>query len=185
MPVNVSEVISAAAQLVGREDLASAIRGTQANDEIDLLVKCFNLVESDIALCCLPLKLRESFSPAEGKVAFSAFAKPPIDILSVTLPSGMGIPFELFPDEIQVSEDARSILVTYAYAPFEKEKNGECELPERFTLHTLALGVAAEFLLAHGLYAEAERFEERYREALPPAKEQRGKKLCLRARRWV
>lgn len=185
MPIQVSEVLAAAAQLVGRDDLLNKIAGAQEDSEVTLLLKCYNLIENELALDDFPLKARESLSPAKGELAFSAFRKAPTEIFSVALPSGMGIPFKLFADKIEVAENVKEVVVTYAYPPAEKAKGDVCECTGKISLRLLALGVAAEYLLAHGLYAEASAFEERYREALRSAVRTTERKRRIRARRWV
>lgn len=185
MPIQVSEVLSAAVQLVGRDDLSSKIAGSAEDSEVKLLVKCFNLVENEVALDYFPLKAQESLSPDGGKLAFSSFGKAPADILSVALPSGMGIPFTLFPDRIEVAKDVKEAIVTYAYSPAEKTKDGVSDFSDKISSRLLALGVASEFLLAHGLYAEASSFEKRFREAIRAAVRTTERRRSIRARRWV
>ena len=184
MPIKVSEVISAAAQLVGRDDLSfKAQKGTD-DREIDLLLECFHFIESEIALEYLPLRCSERLSAADGKVDLSAFSKAPLEVLSVRSLSGMGIPFSLFADHLEVEGKAEEVEVFYAYAPAKKAIGDDCELPEKMTVRLLSLGVAAEFLIAHGLYTEGASFSGRYREALAAAVRVR-RKLVLPPRRWV
>ncbi len=184
MPIRVSEVLAAAAQLVGRDDLANGVGAAKEDAEITLLCECFHFIESEIALEYFPLKKTERVKVTEGKVEFSAFSKVPLEVLSVRSPSGMGIPFSVYEDHIAVGTKEGEADISYAYAPSRKGKEDASELPERATLSLLSHGVAAEFLLAHGSFAEAAVFETKYREALASAFRTRRAKLSVPARRW-
>lgn len=185
MPIQVKEVVSAAAQLVGRDDLYKKAQEGGEDEELSLLFDCFSRVENEVALDYFPLKAVKSVFPDGGKIAFSSFEKYPVDILSVVSPSGMDIPFEVYSDHIEVAKNTPSAVVSYTYAPTKKGAEESSELPEKISLVALSSGVAAEFLLAHGLYAEAAAFETRYHEALLGVEKHAGKKYRMSARRWV
>lgn len=184
MPIQVKEVIMNAARLVGRDDLATKADLAETGGEVALLLKCFASVESEIALVGFPLSASQRLVPQGNSIALSAFSKPPLEVLSVTSTSGMGIPFTLLQNKIELERADGAVNVTYTFAPAEKGLEDVSELPDKVTARTLALGVASEFMLAHGLYAEAERFDVRFREALRRAK-RTLRKLSVPARRWV
>lgn len=184
MPIQVKDVIATAAGLAGREDLAQAAAEARESEEIDVLVRCFNLVENEVALDHIPLKKRETVSAEDGKIAYAKLSEAPIDILSVRSTSGMDIPFELLPDAIGIGGGAKEAEIVYAFAPRKKELGGTSDYSGKVSERLLAMGAAAEFLLAQGRYEEAAAFEKRFRDAVRAANIVRHK-LAVRARRWA
>lgn len=181
MPISVKEVVKTAAGLIGADDLAKEADGVPRSEGLLLLIRCFDLVENEIALDYFPLKRRERFAPSEGKIEYARFSKPPVGILSVTDGSGL-LPFELFPDHIGLRAQGE-VDVTYQYAPVAKTIEEESDLAGRVSVRMLAYGVAAEYLLATARYTEASSFDRKYREALAAANMTR-RRIALRARRW-
>ena len=74
--------------------------------------------------------------------------------------------------------------VVYTYAPAAPQIGGETAFSDKVSARLLAFGVAKEYLLSAGRYAEATVWESKFREALQKAGLSR-RKLCVRARRWV
>ncbi|MBR7186175.1 MAG: hypothetical protein IKD43_01635 [Clostridia bacterium] len=187
MPITVKEVVSLAASLVGRGDLAAEADGgstEQTSEELLLLVRCYNLVESEVALDYFPLKKREKFIPEAGAVLYERFTEAPVNIVKVTDADGHGIAFEMYPARIELHGYRSEVAITYSFAPQTKALGQDSAFSGKISPRLLAFGVAAEFLLACGRFAEASTFEKKYREALAAAGTAR-KELKLRARRWV
>ncbi len=181
--MTVKKVLLYAAELAGRSDLGEKLEAGEKDGELDLLLKCYNLVENEVALDYFPLKKRELFVPESGKILFARFAEAPVEVLSVRDCAGGTLEFEVFPEAISLLSAREEVAVTYAYAPKEKQADGVSEYAGKVSFRLLAFGTATEFLLAHGLYAEAAASEKRYREALRAANCVR-RRLSIRARRW-
>lgn len=185
MPISVKEVILTASELIGADGLAKSVeKGSSSSEELSLLLKCFNLVENEVALDYFPLKSRETLSPSGGSIAYTAFAEAPIRVLKVTDSAGRSLPFDLFFDHIDLRGYPRAVEVTYAFAPRTKALADNSDYAGKISARLLAYGVATEYLLATNRYSEAAAFEKKYREALRAANEP-GRKLTVRARRWV
>ncbi len=184
MPIHVQDVVAAAADLLAREDLAAKARRGEAGGEVDLLIACCHYVESELAAGPFPLRTKESAAPLGKKIPFSSLQRPPVNILSVCSPSGMGIPFELYPDHIEIDWEGGEVEVKYTFSPKEKSLSDELECGIGCTLQMFALGTSSRYLLSHGQYAEAELFEERYKSAVGIFRGSDAK-LSLRARRWA
>lgn len=182
MPIAVKEVIQTAARLVGLGDLATETEGP-SSEELLLFLRCFNLVENEVALDYFPLKCTETLTAEDGKIKYTSFSKAPVFIARVT-DHGAELPFEAFPAYLDLKGFCGIAAVTYAYAPAAKEIGGAAEFEGRVSCRLLAYGTAAEFLLACGKFSEAAVFDKKYREALTAAGAPR-KKLSVRARRWA
>lgn len=181
----VKDVVLLASENLGREDLSAQITALSGSPEGEIasLVRCYNLVENEVALDYFPLKAEETLSVSDGKVAYSAFAHAPVDVLRVT-DGDRELPFEVLSDSLRLKDSATRVCVTYAYAPAEKKIGDECAFSGRVSARLLSFGVTCEFLLTSARYQEAATWEKRYREALRAAGVLR-RRLCIRSRRWV
>ncbi len=183
--MQVKEVLSLAAALVGRDDLAAEAENSDPylDEEMKLLLKCYNIIENEIAIDYFPLKRKECFVPEEGVVYFSEFSRRPVFVSSVE-EEGTARAYRLFPDRIELSERAGEVTIVYAFAPEEKGIKEDSDFSGKVSARLMAFGVAAEFCLSRGLYPEASAFEGKYHDALRAANIFR-RKLRLRARRWA
>ena len=77
-----------------------------------------------------------------------------------------------------------SVTIDYTYVPEQPKISDETAFSDKVSARLLAFGVANEYLLTAGRYAEAAVWEKKYRDALSAAGLSR-RKLCVRARRWV
>lgn len=182
----VKEIAALAAANLGREDLqrqAETSAGQPAG-ELASLLRCYNLVENEVALDYYPVKREESFLPVSGRIAFTRFACPPVRIVSAEDGDGKPLSFTVCTEGIELSPPASCAAVTYEYAPAEKGWNDASEFSGKISARLLSFGVACEFCLSRGQFSEAALWEKRYREALRAAGYPRGK-LRVRARRWV
>ncbi len=183
MAVSVSETVATAARLVSRADIAAkAEAGNAQDEEVALLVRCFNLVESELALDIFPLTRVETLEAGDGFLPFSAFKNPPVKIVSVRSTSDMGIPFSVTEGGIALKRPATSVQVKYIFAPSEKPLLGSSE--NNVSMRLMAYGTAAQYLLSVGRFEESAAFEAKFRDAVRAANLIRHK-LAVRARRWA
>lgn len=182
----VKDVIALAAANMGREDLEKATRtliGAPAGELLSLL-RCYNLVENELALDYFPLKRTESFIPHEQKIYYALFSHTPADIIRIE-EDGVRAEFQLFPEYVLISSSVRKkVSVTYSYSPKGKSWEEECEVAGRVSERLLSYGVACEFCLSRGQFAESAAWEKRYCDALRAARVNR-RRLNMRSRRWV
>ncbi len=181
MPIAVQDVIQTAARLIG---LGELVTEPEASSEALLFVRCFNLIENEIALDYFPLKRTETIEPADGKILYTAFSETPVFIVGAEDAAGRKIPFEAFPAYLDVKGHAGPVSVHYAYAPKTKTPKDNTDFSGRISCRLLAYGTAAEYLLACGKFAEAAAFDKKYRDALAAAGDPR-RKLSIRGRRWA
>lgn len=182
----VGEVVALTAANLGRDDLADEANTLVGEPLGDLasLVRCFNLVENEIALDYLPLVREETLAPVAGRIYFTRFSRAPVHIRRVTDGEGNALSFALTPDYLFLPADCGRVAVTYAYAPAEKGWREESELTGRVSARLVSFGTACEFCLSKGQFGEAAIWEKRYRDALRSACSFRGKRMRMRPRRW-
>lgn len=183
--MKVRNVISLAAANLGREDLVARVEDCAAEPfgELASLLRCYNLVENEVALDYFPLKKDEEFE-TDGVLPYTAFAFAPSEILQVTGESGSPLSYECRPDELVLPKNAKRVHVFYTYSPKEKEWGDDAEIAGRASVRLLSYGVCCEFCLTNGQYGEAAMWEKKYREALRAAGVRR-KRFTVRSRRWV
>ena len=181
----VQEVIALAAETLGRTDLAEALAALEGEPEGDLksLLRCYNLIENEVALDFFPLKATERFSPEEKKISYARFAFAPVHILKVTDASDMPMSFTVMPTHLVVPT-AGEAEVTYAYAPPEKSLKDETAFSDKISARLLAFGVASEFCITNRQFSEGAMWGRRYRDALRAAGIYR-RTLSVRSRRWI
>ena len=185
MKERVRDVLSLAASVCGREDLAAYIAEGKGEDaaalaeEAKLLLRCYNLTEYELASDYLPLRRREC-AVSDGFVAYAALAREPIEIVCVRGENGLRLRFTAEEGGIRVP--AGRVSVEYNCRPSVK---GMGDAPEcaRGGARLLALGTACEFALMNGRMEDASFLDRRYRAAIAAAGKPRGGRL--RMRRWV
>ncbi len=185
--MTVKEVVTLAANLLGRDDLAAfVVTGAPSESdeaaELDSLLRCYNLVENEASIDYFPLRARETLSVQNGSIAFERFTRKPVRIEKVTV-SGKIARYTLFPDGIYLTDGADEATVTYAYAPVPKTYSDESECAAAISARCLAYGVAGEFYLIGGESGRASMWLKRYYDALR-ACGSGGKTLRIRSRRW-
>lgn len=188
----IKEVLILAAAELGRDDLIPAIEeaytaaasGTEPEGEVATLLRCYHLTENEVALDHFPLKEVQTFVPEGGAVLFTAFSRAPVDVLDVRDGRGAKVAFTVQPTRLLLKGEAGEVTVTYSYAPARAALDGETAFSGKISARLLSYGVACEYLLSGGRYAEAAVREEKFRAALSAAGLAR-RKLCVSARRWA
>lgn len=128
----------------------------------DRLVKCFNLVNNEVASEFVPIKKIEQFDVANGKILLSQFSAKPYKILYVKNGLGRKMRFKQFDDHIFVL--CKKAIVCYSILPPVLSITDQVDsfLPERI----FAYGVAREFLFMQSRFDDADIFEERFKNSL-------------------
>lgn len=180
-------VLSLAAANLGREDLVAAIHDCAGEPfgEVASLLRCYNLVENEIALDYFPLKREDRLCICGKFIPLARLRFAPVQILSVKDEQGTPLKFELRPARIFMPHcSEKRVSVFYTYSPREKRFCERTELGGKISSRLLSFGVAAEFLLSNGQFSEAAVWEKRYHDALR-AVNTLQKPLRIRSRRWV
>ncbi|MBQ8292099.1 MAG: hypothetical protein IJX88_06330 [Clostridia bacterium] len=183
--MTVMECIEAAATELGigqrtREYLEGV--STEGEEEAKTLLKCFNLVENELALDYLPLFAEEDISTDTGAVFYSALERAPVRIVRITDEAGESLPFTVFPEYFKAA--AGRLTVRYAYTPTEKTFTDESDFKLFASVRLFAYGMAAEFLFLSGAFEEAAAMDKKYKEAIAAAYRSKPSRR-LASRRWA
>ncbi len=163
----VKDVIALACDFTDNSALGDKIRLSQdlTDDEqaqMDIYLKCFNLVNNEIASEFVPIKKIEQFDVESGKVLFSKFSNKPYKILYVKNSLGKKMRFKVFQDHIVVF--CKKAIIAYTILPENLTATDMVEtfIPERI----YAYGLAREYLFFKAMFDDAEIFEERFKNSL-------------------
>ena len=183
--MKVRELVEMAARLLGILDGVVAYFDDDERTlehESELLVNCFNMVESMVALDYLPLYAEDELRTATGQLEFSSFTYAPVRILKVTDTDGNSLPYTLTPKYIKTQTGI--VKVTYAYTPNKKNIGGESDFALMGAKHLFVYGMLAEFCLAEGRFEEASAWDKKFKESIECVFHTRA---CQRlsSRRWV
>ena len=161
-------------------ELENVLEETKNN--IDLLVKCFNLVLNTV--CTEYVKLKDStlVSTNNKRIAYNKITNNKIcNILCVEDESGQGVVFADYGGEIVLYMDGK-YKVTYTYCLNDVEIDesvNEINLPAK----CIAYGVASEYLYINKLYDDANIWDVRFKNSLLNLLSNK-KHLYLKPRRW-
>lgn len=187
--MTVKDVLIIAAGNLARSDLAAELTALTSSDtpsdEAASLLRCYRLVESEVALDYYPLENTERFLPILNRVSYTAFSSSPVNIIDVKDENGERVNFSVYASYISVPEDTGEVSVRYTYTPPQGDYSDALPFPARISAQLLSLGVCSEFLLSCGRYAEAAVWEGKFREGLRDVGVFRRKLCAIRARRWV
>lgn len=183
--MKVKDVVLSAANVLGiKKGVAAYFNGesTELEREAELLLNCFNNVESSLAFDYLPLYAEDTVRTATGILEFSELTYSPVRVVSVADDLGNAASFEIFPKYLRL-EPGRYRL-TYTYAPNLKTIDGESDYGTLSCNSLLVYGVLSEYCLAEGRYPDADAWDKKYKRAIESTY-QMGRGTVLSSRRWV
>ena len=183
--VSIKDAIVLAAELLGlEEDVKEYINGTTTSGkaEVENLLRCFNLVESELALDYLPLYQEEKIKTETGAVYFDNLERAPVRIIRVEDEWGNSCPFKLFPDYLKTQPG--NIVVRYSYLPNKKGWGDDSDFTLQTSTRLFAFGMAAEYALSCGRFEEAAIWDKKYKDSIAAMYRSNPSKR-ISARRWV
>lgn len=166
----------------GQDGTVDAEKLRELKRDADILLRCYNIVENEVALDYLPLTAEETIVCDTGALPYTAFLRAPVSILSVTDEYGNKLPYTVFPEYLRTR--AGTSVVTYSYSPESKRLCDASEYAARVPERLLSYGVACEYCLISGLYDEALVWDKKYKDALLCA-HSASRPRVIRSRRWV
>ena len=184
--MKVLEIVKLAALFAGKREVVTSLMGAvqpepYLQEEIDMFVRCVNLVNHEIASDYIPLVYEETLTGEFGKFSYTKFAKKVYEIIRATSFGGDKIRFKLFPTYMQTN--INTVNVMYSYLPDIVDLSSDINYP-KLSENVFAYGVAMEYLLINTLSDEAQIWERRYRDGLFLASRKTHEKT-LPKRRWV
>ena len=182
--MTVKEAIEETAELLGLGAVKTYLQGGEDEEgekAAKALIRCFNVVENELALDYLPLCAEDTLASPTGRVLFSQLTYPAVRVISVKDESGNRVKFRLFPDCIKTQPGR--IQVAYTYTPKEKTVKDSSDFVLQTSKRLFSYGMASEYCLAAGLYEEAEIWDKKYKDAVEAAYRVSPSKV-LKSRRW-
>lgn len=151
--------------------------------ELNILLRCLNLVYNQIATDYIPLIHTEKIATINGEFLLKNFDKKIIDIKKVEDKFGIKTTFKLYPDKILTING--EISITYTYQPEELINiNSEMEsFSEKVSERVMSYGLAMEYSFISGLYDDALIWEKRFKDGLKIASRNKSD-MKLPPRRW-
>ena len=186
--MKVKDVICEALRLVGRADAAEAISADeQLSDEVLRLNRAcltyLNAVLDELARGYFPLDYEEDMSGDDGKFAFSAFSRKPLEIKRVTA-GGKPVKWRICPDYLVA--EACAVTVFYTYAPQTLTGEDEFFYPNFAVGERLVeYGIAAEYFLVLGDATSSSAWENKYRNEIENLLSRSNIRGRIPPRRWI
>lgn len=152
------------------------------NKDLQLLIRCANLVYKEIACDYLQLKAVDTLV-SNGNINYTSLTKHPLEILSVTDEKGADVGFNCLAGCLQTVSG--KVSVCYSYIPLSAEFNDELDFfGSKITDRILAYGTASEYCLINGQGQDAVVWDKRYKDALVIACRKRTE-IKMPKRRWL
>ena len=183
--MKIRDIIATVAQELGLTEVTTYLQGTNnttGETETNNLVRCYNLVEGELAVDYLPLYAEDEIWTETGAVFYTELSKKAVRIIAVTDESGNAVSYKIFPEYLKMQPGKMN--VRYSYVPAEKGLEDESDYQLCACKHLLVYGMATEYCLAIGLFDEAEVWEKKYRRALKNAYKSKPS-VVMRTRRWA
>lgn len=191
--MTVKDIIKLVCEFVGEKEILSKLNATseqltemefspREQEKIDVMVRCFNLVNQEIASDYLPFLTKENIDVKENILNFSTLQKELVNVYEIKNGFGISLRFKLFPTYAQISGHAKTIV--YSYLPDNKLLTDEIEKVNGLSARIYAYGVASEFLLIEGMSDDAEIWEDRFKQSLFVLSRKRGEHV-LPKRSWL
>ncbi len=183
--MKVKDIVYSAAKSLGvYEEIAAYFeKGEETlKREGELLLECFNRVESALALEYLPLYAEDTVLTVQDRLEYSALKYSPVRILGVENGAGEGVNYKLCATYLKAP--AGKLKVTYSYTPDKKDIEGDSEFNLQTAPAMLTHGVLAEYCTAEGRLQEAAAWEKKYKEGIAAAFRGQASRR-IGSRKWV
>lgn len=160
----------------------SAVLGEEAMRELDLLMRCCNLVLHELAEGDFPLRAQSTLTAKNGKIAYAQLPHKAVDICTVKK-DGKNVPFREFYDGITVPFSG-ACEVTYTFAPpVLTLADSSPYVGSKPSARLVAYGIAREYCLISGMTDDASMWDSRF-VACGETQAHTRKERRVRARVW-
>ena len=187
--MKVKEIIAYACGFIGEKEIEEKLESTSTvtftdkeQEKVDALLRCFNLVNEEIASDYLPYLITEEINVDNSILNYSSLSKTIINIYAIKGTFGRNVRYKPYPDYVEIFGKAK--LITYSFLPEKCELNDEFSFYNGLSARILAYGIASEYLLSDGLSEDAEIWEERFKESLFVLSRKRSE-TKLPKRKWL
>lgn len=137
------------------------------SEDIDLWLKCYNLVEQELATDYFPILEVDKFFHVNDKIYYKEFSRKPYMIRGIQDFRGDKVNYVLHSEylELQKNYDGGTFFVKYYYIPDAKELYSTCTYGAEY-ISILKYGVAAEYCLQQGNFDMAAIYNQKYKERI-------------------
>ena len=168
--MTVKEIIIVASRYLGVDkEVEGYLTSTNPGGQIitETLLKCFNIVENELALDYLPLIVEDVVNTTTGQVDFSKLSKSAVKIVSVKDKDGKSVKYDLFTQYLVAQPG--ELTVRYTYTPPPKGIFESSEYKLYVSNRMIVYGIAAQYYYLNGMFDEGEIWNKKYREAIAAA----------------
>ncbi len=185
------QVLNMVCVFLGKEDLLSCPYFTESDEqvtqdqqkELDMLLRCLNLVTSEISTDYLPIYKTKEITLNDGEFDLKDIDENIFQIVKLEDEFGNSCKFKIIGDTIKASVTNCKIIYTSFAQKATLDGDVEtfsCTMPDR----VLAYGTAMEYSFISSLYDDASVWESRYKNALL-CLSQKKHNLVMPKRRWL
>lgn len=193
------EIIKLSCVMLGLEDLLTSTelydeafdtldenvllsQGTNTQKNLNLLVKCFNIVNSEIATDYFPLITLEKISVKDGSFKLIDLQNDFYKLIKLEDKDGLSVCYEIYDNILYVKNGEYNLV--YCYVPQKLTLNSEVNnFNGKLVDRIFAYGINKEYCFISGLYSEAECYKNKFEDGIKFSKIVR-KQINLPKRRW-
>ncbi len=189
--MSTKQVLELTATFLGKEELLNCSYFTGTSDdmtdeqekELDMLLRCLNLVVSDISTEYLPIYREKDITFTDGIMMLSDIDTDLFQIVSLKDHYGNNIRFRIF--DSHISANANYAHITYTVFAKNCTLSGDIDefsvkIPDR----VLAYGTAMEYCFISSLFDDAQIWESRYKSSLLTLSSKKHS-VVMPKRRWM
>ena len=136
-------------------------------EDLDVWLKCYNLVEQELATDYFPILEVDKFFNVDDKIYFKDFSRKAYFIKGVQDFRGDKVDYRINPEYIEIKKnyDGGTFFVKYYYLPKEKGLYSTCTYGAEY-ISILKYGIAAEYCLQQGNFELAKIYSDKYKERI-------------------
>ncbi len=188
--MKVKEIIKNVCVYLGKEELLESslleeegvVPTNLQKNVVDKMVKCLNLITSEIASDYLPIIKEKEIIFNNGEIDALSIDENIQEIISIKNKFGKNLRYKYVNDKIICL--TTNAIVTYKVYPKEVTFDDDAEnFGERLSARVLAYGVASEYCYLEMLYDDASIWESRFKNALIINTRKKGE-VKLKKRGW-
>ncbi len=165
--MKVEDVLTEVLVRLGDRDKYDINNLPQDDSEINTIVKCINMIVSEIASDYLPVEFSEEVEAVNGIIPYDSLSKRLINLKKITK-NNMKIGAKMYPNEI-VADKSGNVIVEYMYMPDAVKLGDTIDISPKITTMLIVYGALGEYCLLQGRYEDSALYDKRYREMLKVA----------------
>ena len=189
--MSTKQILKLVATFLGKEELLECSYFTESEDtltdeqtkELDILLRCLNLVVSEISTEYLPIYHEKEVTFSDGKLLLSEIDKDLFQICSLKDQFGNNVKFRIFDSHIKANVTNATVVYTVFASACTLEGNVDefcVKIPDR----VFAYGTAMEYSFISSLFDDAQIWGSRYKNSLLSISSKKHN-VVMPKRRWL